>query len=517
MEIHKYLYITTPLYYVNASPHIGHTYTNIAADTLARFYKLCGKEVYFLTGTDEHGRKIEKAAQDSGVQVQDFVNRIVNNFKSLWQISQVEYTDFIRTTEPRHIETVQKALNILFEKGDIFSSIYKGWYCTPCEMFWVDSQIKKTGRCPDCGRPLEEIEEKNYFFRMSRYQNWLIEYIEKHTEFIKPKTRYNEVLSFLKNNKLSDLCISRPKERLSWGIELPFDRNYVTYVWFDALLNYISAAGVFADKEKFNSCWPAYVHFVGKDILRQHAVYWPIMLKALGLEPPKQVFAHGWWLMEKENQAQKMSKSLGNTVDPLKMIKEFGSDALRFFLLKDVPFGLDGKFSRSAFLKRINSDLANDWGNLIYRTFNMTEKYFQSEIPQIKKTSFEYFSKWNLETKENYLKYMQEIDFYNALEAVFSYIRKINKSIEEEKPWVMARQSQIEKLKEFIYSLLESIRVIAVYLYPFMPKTSLQVLSQLGIESLFYSSNLEDIANWNLGLKGRITKGRPLFPRINVD
>lgn len=493
-------YITTPLYYVNSSPHIGHSYTNIAADCLARYMRLnLGKEnVWFLTGTDEHGQKIQKAADASGMSAQDFTDKIVVQFKQLWEKLNVPYDDFIRTTEKRHVDFVQRAIQILYDKGDIFEGKYEGWYCTPCETFWLDGQVINKS-CPDCKRPLERISETNYFFKLSKYQGWLVKYIESDKNFIRPISRYNEVLSFLKNNRLSDLCISRPKARLSWGIELPFSKDHVVYVWFDALLNYISAVGEFDAKNKYISqWWPASLHLMAKDILRQHAVYWPIMLKALDIQMPRTIFAHGWWMMGES----KMSKSLGNVISPVEMADKYGIDVYRYFLLRDMPFGLDGTFSENSLVKRFNSDLANDLGNLVYRTLTMAEKYFNAQIPAAAKD----FSLQEKTIREKLAKLPEEIslelraeadfNFSACLEKIWDLIAVANKYVEEIKPWNLAKENKTEELKAFIRLLVDVIRGVAVSLRPFMPQTAESILEQVGEE--------------------RIVKGKPLFPRIDT-
>ncbi len=493
-------YITTPIYYVNASPHIGHSYTTIAADCLARFKRrtLGPEQVRFLTGSDEHGQKIQKAADAVKLSAQSFVDQTSEQFKALWKSLDVSYDDFIRTTQQRHVQVVQKSLEILFKKGDIYKGQYEGLYCTPCETFWLESQAS-AGLCPDCQRPVERILETNYFFKLSKYQAWLLGFLKQRPDFIKPASRYEETLRFLELNQLNDLCISRPKERLNWGIALPFAPEHVTYVWFDALINYISAVGEFDSQDHYvSSWWPAELHLMAKDILRQHTVYWPIMLHALDIRLPQAVFAHGWWMFNQD----KMSKSRGNVVNPLEMVEKYGLDAYRYFLLRDVPFGLDGNFSEEGIIKRYNSDLANDLGNLVYRTLTMVEKYFAGDIPVIELGQLKNNQKVTdilaklagLELRVSAA--LEEQSFSLALEAIWELIGMANKHVEETKPWNLAKENKQQELKEFIRLLVDVIRAVSGQLEIFIPQTARLIQEQFA--------------------GAKVKKGDPLFPRIEI-
>ena len=521
-------YVTTPIYYVNDIPHIGHAYTTIAADILSRFYRLRGDRVFFLTGTDEHGQKVEKAAKEKGLNPKEHADSMVSNFRELWEKLNISNDAFIRTTDSQHIKTVQGLLQRLWDIGKIEKRGYSGWYCTPDERFWTEKDLVE-GNCPDCGRPVEQIHEENYFFLMSEYQQRLIEHIEGDKTYILPETRRNEVLGFLKHNTLGDLCISRPKSRLSWGIPVPFDNDFVTYVWFDALVNYFSATRYLApeaEKAKLGDFWwPADHHLIGKDILTTHAVYWSAMLMALDLPLPKNIFAHGWWTID----GKKMSKSVGNVIDPGKMAEKYGVDAFRYFLFREVPFGLDGDFSEEALIRRINTDLANDIGNLLSRFITMADKYFVGSVgrPPLledQKARFERPFKVKCEYFLSIV-YKQEnwdrLNFHNILEGIWFLIGESNNYIAQEEPWKLAK-NDITRLKEVIYELWQALRVVAIAISPFMPDTSEKMWKQLGLKSLTgevvqgRSPEGRDEWDWMPNYPVIISKGEQLFPRIEV-
>jgi methionyl-tRNA synthetase len=513
LKSEKKFYITTPIYYVNDVPHIGHAYTTVAADILARFKRLEGYQVFFLTGTDEHGQKVERSAQERGVDPKAHCDEMVKRFQSLWKRLAISNSDFIRTTETRHKRVVQNILQDLYDRGEIYQDNYEGWYCVPDERFWTEKDLID-GKCPDCLRPVIEISEKNYFFRMSKYQSWLIEQIEKNDRFILPPSRRNEILGFLRT-PLEDLCISRPKKRLNWGIEIPFDTEYVTYVWFDALINYVSGIGYGSEGNQFSDFWPEAVHLIGKDILTTHTVYWPTMLKAIGLTPPKMVFAHGWWTVE----GKKMSKSLQNVVEPNRLIDTYGVDAVRYFLMREVPFGTDGDFSHAAMIHRINSDLANDLGNLLSRTLSMIVKYFDGLIPT--PSCLKEVDQGLQEVSEKVFpqlsKQMDDLAFNRALVSIWEIINATNKYVDETAPWSLAKEEKDRpRLATVLYEALEALRIIAFLLAAFMPSTSEKMWSQLGIEENLWEQNLKENGKWG-GLKPgrRVVKPTPLFPRID--
>jgi len=496
----KPFYVTTPIYYVNDKPHIGHAYTTILADVLSRYHRNKGRDVFFLTGLDEHGQKVQQAAEERGVEPKIHCDEMAPRFIELWDELHIQYDDFIRTTEKRHVDVVQNILQKVYDKGDIYEDNYEGLYSVSEERFITEKEA-------DSGdfRDIKKLKEKNYFFKMSKYQEKLISHIENNSKFIQPVHRKNEVLGFLKS-PLNDLCISRPKSRLNWGIELPFDSDYVTYVWFDALINYVSALGFDSDEKKYNTYWPANLHLIGKDILTTHSVYWPTMLLSAGIKLPKTIFAHGWWL----NDQSKMSKSVGNVVDPLQLIKSYGVDPVRFYLMKEMVLGQDSNFSIESFVKSYNNDLANDFGNLLSRVSNLINKFYNGILVEGEDLSEDgkIVKGCAIETIDKVSKLMDEMKIDDAIDSAFLLIKNVNKFLEVTVPWKVVK-TDLKKGGALLFTAAESLRIIALLLAPIMPNRTALVLETLNTKNT-------EIYWGGLVIGSKIKTHKPLFPRIEL-
>lgn len=510
----KTFYLTTPIYYPSGNLHIGHAYTTVAGDAMARYKRMRGFDVMYLTGTDEHGQKIQQKAIEKGITPQQYVDEIVAGIQDLWKKLDITYDDFIRTTEDRHKEVVEQIFARLLEQGDIYLDEYEGWYCTPCESFFTERQLNE-GNCPDCGRHVEKVKEESYFFKVSKYADRLLEYYEENPGFIQPESRKNEMINNFIKPGLEDLAVSRTT--FDWGIKVPGNPKHVIYVWIDALSNYITALGYGTeDDSKYQKYWPADFHLVGKEIVRFHTIYWPIMLMALDLPLPKKVFAHGWLLMKDG----KMSKSKGNVVDPVTLIDRYGLDALRYYLLREVPFGSDGVFTPEGFIERINFDLANDLGNLLNRTVAMIDRYFDGVIPSYKCSHSEFDQQLlqvNEETVQKYEEAMENMEFSVALTALWQLVSRTNKYIDETQPWVLAKEEKTEELKSVMAHLAESLRRTAILLQPFLTRTPGEIFNQLNVNSSSLTSwgSLARFGQIEEGVK--VAKGDPIFPRLDIE
>ncbi len=502
-------YITTPIYYVNSDPHVGSAYTTIVADIIARYKRMMGYDVFFLTGTDEHGQKILQAANAVGKDPQSFCDQLASRFKSLWEKLDITNDYFIRTTDPEHMKVVQYFVKKMLENGDIYKGEYHGWYCVPCESYWNEDEIGTDKLCPSCGRELKYISEENYFFRLSKYTNALLEHYRKHPEFVQPDFRKNEMLKILESG-LKDLSITRTT--FKWGVPMPEDPEHVIYVWVDALINYVSAIGYPSDVERFNRYWPADLHLIGKEINRFHSIVWPAMLMSVGLPLPKMIFAHGWLTVD----GQKISKSLGNAINPTYFVEKYGNDVLRFYLLRDINFGKDGDFSEKNLINRLNSDLANDYGNLLHRTLAMIQKHYSSVLPAPSKYDEvdEKFKDDVLSRIKEYTELMDEYSLTQAIEKILEILMLANKYFDEKRPWVLAKEKDFSNLGTVLYNVCESLLKVAVMFSPIMPNSSQEVLNRLGYDS---KPSSEVLSRWGvLKPMAKIIHSKPLFEKVEI-